>query len=298
MLRSVLLTFSALVWLVLSVPGNGHADTSLCTSYDTPEVKRVVSFVHDAVQLLEEKGEGAFEDFSTHGSRWYSGDRYLFALDMEGTMVLDPPFPNLIGTNAANFRDLSGKLTIQLMLDQVKFFGRIDGWVHYLWPQPGEVNPRWKSSYVHQAETPSGQRYLVGSGLYEAPMERCFALQQVQDAATYLKHHGKAGFDYLRSRTGPFIWKSVYVFVMDEDNRMVVNPGKPEMEGKPARKWDARGVPFVGGLSDVSSVNEPEWLEYWWPKPGHLAASLKATYIMPITLDGKKYIIGCGVYLD
>lgn len=281
------------------VAGNALAHRVPCTNYSSLLIERVADLVHEGVELVEYEGQSAFKKFSEKGSRWYHGDSYVFVLTRDGSTVCNPPFPQLIGKTTIDFKDVSGKPALKLMIDQVTTYGRISGWVHYLWPIPGQLQPVWKSAYVHLAQAPDGKEYIVGSGVYEAPMERCFAVQQVQDAAIYLENHGVDGFGFIGSRTGPFVWGSAYVFVVDEDGVQYVNPGQPELEGqKIARLRDAKGSLLMQHILDVGKLGKPIWIDYWWPKPGQIAPSEKSTYIKPIMIDGKRFIVGCGVYSD
>lgn len=296
--RFFILSFQAFLLTTL-MAGNVWADLAPCPNYSSPLVKRVVDFVHDGVELVECEGESAFKEFSVNGSRWFQGDSYLFVLTIDGSIVCNPPFPQLIGRAYIDFKDVSGKPALKMMLDQVTKYGRDSGWVHYLWPVPGQVQPVWKSAYVHLAQTPDGKKFIIGSGLYEPPMERCFAVQQVMDAAMHLEQHGVDGFDFIGSRTGPFVWGSAYVFIVDEDGVQHVNPGHPNLEGqKLAGARDAKGGILMQRVLDAGTLGEPMWIEYWWPKPGHVAPSEKATFIKPVMIDGKRFIVGCGIYRD
>ena len=72
-----------------------------------------------------------------------------------------------------NDRDLSGKPIGKFLVDRAQQ-GDGRGWVHYQWnhPQPEHRRPVWKSPYVVRVQAPSEKIYLVGSGIYDGPMEK------------------------------------------------------------------------------------------------------------------------------
>ncbi len=284
--------------LILSVAVVANAAALDCEEYENPQTREAVLLVHDAAALIAKKGDAAFKDFSVKGSRWFDGDNYIFVHALDGTLVCNPAYPQLIGKQMIDFKDVSGKPTVRFMVDQVTKFNT-KGWVHYLWPIPGDVELTWKSSFVQLAIAPNGKKYIVGTGLYDVPMERCFAVQQVENAAKLIAKEGAKSFEFLRSRAGPFVWKSTYVYVIGLDGIEYVSPAQSELEGTDiSGLTDATGDKFVGRMLKVAESKKGHWITYKWPKPGHQAASTKEAYIKLVRSGGKEYIVGCGVYLD
>ena len=46
------------------------------------KAKQIEALVNKAAALIESQGKAAFTEFRKSGSEWFSGDTYLFALDM------------------------------------------------------------------------------------------------------------------------------------------------------------------------------------------------------------------------
>lgn len=286
----------------VSMAAYAHASRGgipLCEGLSSSENQHAHDLVHEAVELIGLKGEEAFKDFSVRGSQWFRGDDYIFVHAMDGTLVCNPAFPDMIGDQMIDFKDVTGKPFIRFMRDQVTEFGRDSGWVHYLWPVPGEVEPRWKSSYVHRAVTPGGTSYYVGTGHYSVPMEKCFAIQQVKDAVQLIRKSGPQSFDIVRSRSGPFVWKKTYVLVIGTDGMIYVNPAQPGNENMNMLNFlAADGSAPVKRFIELLEKQESGWVTYSWPKPGSLEPSTKHTYLELVRFDGVEYMVGCGLYLD
>ena len=64
---------------------------------------------------------------------------------------------------------------------------------------------------------PSGKRHIVGCGIYNMRMDKAFIEDVVNRAAALIAERGKAAFDQLRDRTGPFVFMDTYVFVDSTD---------------------------------------------------------------------------------
>jgi hypothetical protein len=149
--------------------------------------------VDDAAKVLESTGEAAFRDFSVTGSRWRHAETYIFVLDLDGRMLVHPD-QALQGGNALQLTDVNGRPIIRgLLAAATASSGKTDGWYHYQWPVPGEILPRWKSSYVRLVVAPSGQRYVVGSGMYTERMEPAFVVDMVTDAVGQIEDLGRRG---------------------------------------------------------------------------------------------------------
>lgn len=294
-----MIVFAFVVIVLSAQPSRVWASGPQCEEYKNPNVRKVVQLVHEAVALVGKEGKSAFKEFSEKGSKWFKGDVYIYVHAMSGTLVANGAFPSLVGSNMVDFRDLTKKLVVRQSIDQVTKYGRDSGWIHYLWPVPGQVNPSWKSSFVHLAKGPDGEKYYVGAGLYNAPMEACFVVNMVNDASMLIEREGAKAFPYIRSRSGPFLWKDTYVFVLSHEGTTLVNPAQPKLEGQDSSKLrDSNGVMIVEAMKDVASKTGAGWVQYQWPKPGMVPASKKHTYVRRVRSGGKEYIVGCGLYLD
>ena len=134
---------------------------------DAPQsekARHIASLVDKAAGLIQEQGRAAaFAEFRKKGTMWFTGDIYIFADDMAGNVLLNPPSPQNEGTNAIDQKDANGKLLQRAMVELLK--EKEAGWVDYMWPKPGQTNPSRKWSYVRRVNL-DGVPGLVGAGLY------------------------------------------------------------------------------------------------------------------------------------
>ncbi|MBU2524393.1 cache domain-containing protein [Patescibacteria group bacterium] len=267
-------------------------------NYKYQETKDLVALVQDAVKLVEEKGEDSFTDFETPGSKWLNEDMYVFVLDEEGNMVFHVD-PKLKEENQINLKDSSGKPIVKWFLQEALEYEKGEGWTHYQWPKPDTAIEEWKTTYVKKAQAPSGKNYVVGSGIYNAKMEKQFLVDEVKDAAELLETEGLAAFDKLRDPAGEFIYKDTYVFVSNMDGVELVNPAFPELEGQNITDLqDINGKYLQQAIQDSVKDTEEGWADYMWPKPGATESTLKNSYIRKVKVGEEYYIVGSGSYLE
>ncbi|WP_159107391.1 cache domain-containing protein, partial [Azospirillum sp. B506] len=89
---------------------------------------------------------------------------------------------------------------------------------------------------------------------------------------------------------------SEYVFVTDEDGRIEVHGGQPQIEGQNFGAFrDPNGVPFAQLLVDEARKGGG-YVSYSWPKAGRTDASPKIAYAQ--MAPGWKWVVGTGVYVD
>ena len=266
--------------------------------YQYDETRELVALVTDAAERVGSEGEAAFGDFRVAGSRWRQEETYVFVLDPEGNMLLHPD-PALEGKNVMDLKDINGKPIIRGLIDAAMSLpGKPEGWYHYQWPVPGGLLPRWKSSYVRRVTAPSGNRYVVGSGLYNDRMERTFVEHAVKDAVGQIEKHGAAAFPLFHDPKGPFIAKDAYIFVFDMQGIDLVNPGFPNLEGRNLMDLkDAHGKQLIREMFAVVQTSECGWVDYMWPKPGESVATQKSAYVSRAKMGDRWVLVGCGVYL-
>jgi len=128
----------------------------------SPEAKRIEALVNEAAARVEQEGKAAFAEFRQRGSKWWSGNVYVFAYAPDGTVLLNPAVPTREGKAYPGERDKKGKLFHEALLGTAKNKG--SGWVDYWLPKPGEKEPSQKWSYVKAVKTEGVA--LIGAGFY------------------------------------------------------------------------------------------------------------------------------------
>ncbi|WP_245537264.1 methyl-accepting chemotaxis protein [Thiocystis violascens] len=88
-----------------------------------------------------------------------------------------------------------------------------------------------------------------------------------------------------------------YFWVTDKDDRMVMHPIKPELNGSDTRTHrDADGKRFGAEIADKARAAERGTVEYTWPKAGSTAPIPKIAYFETFPTWG--WIVATGVYVD
>ncbi len=263
------------------------------------ETRNLMDFVTRAASLFEQDGIAACKEFKRPGGAWLLGDAYIFVFDMEGKSVCHPARPSLEGHRLIELRDPDGKPIIELFIRQLEDGGP-DGWVHYLWPRPGQKVLTWKSSYIRRARSPDdGADYIVGGGLYQMAMEKFFVVDRVEEAAELLAEEGTDAFSTLRDKAGGFIFLDAYVFVMSLEGVELVNPAFPELEGRSVLEIQDRTGKFPAReMLRLLENRDVGWVDYYWPRPNEERPSHKDAFVKKVRVGEEVLIVGAGVYYD
>ena len=124
-------------------------------------------FVRCAAQLVEERGELAFDLFLNH-PQWIGGATYLFVLD-ENCRYLATPNPVSAQTGKCDFEDVEGTPVDQEIRARVTSEDG-EGWISYVLQNPVSGQIEGKDSYVVGVPL-DGQLISVAAGLYESQMQ-------------------------------------------------------------------------------------------------------------------------------
>ncbi|MGZ3788089.1 MAG: cache domain-containing protein [Bacteriovorax sp.] len=259
---------------------------------------KLMELVREGATLLEKKGAAAYPEFRKKGSKWFKDDTYFFIWDMNGTRKLHAADPTLEGLDGRNSEDINGRPYGKMFLEIAK--GPTgEGWVHYMYPEPGQIFPAWKSLFLKRATLSSGEKQLIGCGIYHMQMDKTMIEDVVNRACDLVKEKGKAAFDELRNKKGPFYFMDTYVFVDTPDGMEVVNPGAPYLEGKNiADLKDAKGKALARDYIKAAMDNGEKWVEYYWYKPGSNDPTLKKTFVRKVQSGNDIYIVGSGYYIE
>jgi signal transduction histidine kinase len=272
--------------------------TKSASAYQFEETHELVSLVESAALLLQTKGERVLSEFSVPNSKWRNKEKYIFVIDLQGNMLVHPD-PELCGKNTIDLKDVNGKPVIQGLIDAATSLPQKHfGWFHYQWPEPNDLSPRWKSSFVQLAKSPIGKSYIVGSGVYHNLMERSFVIDMVKEAVQQIKIKGKSAFSLFHEPSGRFIAKDAYIFVIDPRGVCLVHPAFPNLQGHNLiNEKDSNKQYFIREMLKTTETKGSGWVNYLWPKPGDNVPTQKSSYVEKVKFNDSWVMVGCGVYL-
>jgi signal transduction histidine kinase len=269
--------------------------TSMEKKMTAPEL---MTLVRDAAIVFEQQGEKAFPEFRIKGSKWFRDNTYFFVWTMDGERFFHAANPAAEGINMSGIKDVLGRPWGRMFLDAVNN-SEGEGWVHYMYTEPGDIFPTWKSSFLKKVSFPSGKNYLIGSGIYNMDMDNAFIEDVVNRASKLVAEHGKEAFPQLRDKTGPFVFMDTYVFVDSINGVELVNAAQPTLEGKNLmNEKDLKGKYIVRDYIDAAVKNDSAWVDYYWYRPGENTQARKYTFVRKVQYGDGTYIVGAGYYPD
>lgn len=268
----------------------------LTTTSPKMTAQELMSLVRDAAKVFEQQGEKAYPDFREKGSRWYKEGTYFFVWTMDGIRNFHAADPSSEGVNVSGLKDIHSRPFGKMILD-AGATKEGEGWVHYMYPEPGDIFPTWKSSFVKRVTFPSGKKFIIGCGIYNMTLDKVFIEDVVNRAATLVAEGGKDAFPKLRDKTGSFVFMDTYVFVDNPEGIELVNPGQPSLEGKNLiREKDLHGKPVVREYIDAAMKKGSAWVDYYWYRPGDNKIAKKNTYVKKVQHGKETYVLGSGLY--
>ncbi len=122
-------------------------------------------------------------------------------------------------------------------------------------------------------------------------------VSKCQQAAKLIQDKGiDAAIKSIGDKSGPFVWKDTYVFLMNMDGKMLAHPMKPALTEKETlvNVKDTAGKPLFLEFIEMANNKGSGWVDYMWPKPGQDKPVAKSSYIYRV--PGTQYIVGAGIY--
>ena len=284
-------------WLLVGC-GVYLADAPRGAPVATMTAPDLMALVRDGAAVLAKTGENAFPEFRVKGSRWLHDGTYFFVWDMDGTRLFHATDLTLEGTKGSDAKDVHGRPYGKMLLD-VAASTTGEGWVHYMYPEPGNIFPAWKSTFVKRVTFPSGRQRVVGCGVYDMKMDKALIEDVVNRASALVAERGREAFGQLRDRTGPFVFMDTYVFVDSPDGVELVNPAQPSLEGKNLIDMrDLNGKALAQDYIATAMRDGSGWVQYAWYKPGTNTLAAKHAFVRRTQSGRDVFIVGSGVYID
>ena len=258
----------------------------------------LMTLVRDAAAVFEKQGEKAYPEFRKKGSKWFRDDTYFFVRTMDGILVFHAAEPAREGQDDSAIKDALGRPFGEMILNAAATQSG-EGWMHYMYPEPGSIFPAWKSVFVKRVTFPSGKQYVVGCGIYNMQMDKAFIEDVVNHAAALVAERGQEAFSQLRDKMGPFVFMDTYIFVQTPDGTELVNPALPSLEGRNLIDLkDLKGKAVIQEEIAAAMKDGSAWVDLYWYKPGNNVPARKLTYVRKVQSGQNTYIVGSGIYME
>ncbi|ADN37458.1 putative cache sensor protein [Methanolacinia petrolearia DSM 11571] len=258
----------------------------------------LTTFVDNAAVYAKENGkEAALKEFNDVNGSFIDGELYVFAYEMNGTVIALPYQQELLGAARTGISDSNGVEFINGLIDAASDGG---GSIYYIYPNPEDnFQKEFKLSYV----VPVDDDWFVGSGIYlpEIPAEFNISekdelVKRVKNARDYAQENGKekAVSDF-NDLNGTFADGGKYIFAYDYEGNTLALPYQPEYIGiNRLDLLDTYGVKILGWESSAAkSGGGFVYVQYFDPDTGE--ARLKLCYVSPVD---DEWFVGSGIYTE
>ena len=297
------LEFDKQKWRVAIVRDIDQDDGTEVLKNGTGEVKEgdlnasitsLTKYVNDAAAFAHEQGrEEALSSFNNLSGPFVSGDRYIFAYDMNATTLALPYQAGLIGKNRSNMTDANGLEIMPGLMDLAKNGGGI---MYYVYPNPAEeYKPQLKLVFV----TPVDGDWFIGSGIYlpfiQAVVDkdtRDSLIQRVENAVRHSEDVGKEkAIDDFNDINGSYADGGDYIFAYEFDGTTLALPHQPEIIGTSRINYtDKYGSPIIRQEIDAAKRGGGYvYIVYY--NPDTRSDNLKLCFVSPA---GKDWLVGSG----
>ncbi|MFH0784676.1 MAG: cache domain-containing protein [Pseudomonadota bacterium] len=209
---------------------------------------------------------------SLRNIRFSNGKGYYFAINMNGTIELNPIHPELEGQNISAQKNAQGQYVVADILEIARSSG--EGFYQYTWYKPNKPGREYpKISLVKYIEELD---WVIGTGEYlddftsELQKDICRRVEQIR--------FGKEKKDY------------VFVATWDGIGKSFPATGKNMLETK-----DANGVSIVKELIEKAKTGGG-FVRYVMPSIGGVQSKPKLSYAAPIR--EWEWYVGAGIYID
>ena len=117
------------------------------------ELKQLISMVQinvkRAIAYYKKNGKAAtLKELNQPDGRFVFDSIYVFAYDLEGTVIAHPKNPSLIGGKLYDVPDEEGKFFRREVVFKAKTDGK--GWVEYKYTEPKSKQTLWKKTYIEK----------------------------------------------------------------------------------------------------------------------------------------------------
>ena len=251
------------------------------------------------VSLLEKEGDKALKKITEMNADAYVAGG-IFVIDPKDGKILVSPSEGSIGRSALDNEKINTKAIVQEAISkaQDKLNDR-------------ETLLQWFTSapialldyYTNVVISSTGQLYVVAIGKKDLDMQRLFITKLVNNACDLIKESGiKKSIKVFNKENSYFKFKDTYMFIYGADKSnygvCIYNPNFSQDTGKNMINLrDRYGYP-IKEILKVAANGGDGWVKGAANKPGEKQVLTKDYYVKGVSVDGKNFAVGSGVYLS
>jgi two-component system, NarL family, sensor kinase len=289
---------------VIAQENNSRAVAGLMTAGD------LAVSVQNASGFAESVGkEAAIAEFSKKDGLFSRGNAYVYAHDVNGTLLAHPYLPEEAGKNRTDATDIRGLPFVRIGTQTASNGG---GFIAYLYPAPGgeSINESARDAYVPKIGyvAPVGDSWWIGSGLYFSDMAGCGSdgypepvsrmVTLVEECAAFGRGHAQEiAFLEISNRSGRFVnSEEHYIYAYDYNGTLLAHPYLQDLIGTSLiEREDSFGMKNIRALCDTSRTGGG-FIVFVWPNPAREnREEIKIGYVLPVD---DEWWVGSGVYLS
>lgn len=254
------------------------------------------AFVAGAPAYAREHGRtDALAAFNDPDGEFVRDELYIFAYDMNGTVLALPFQQGFVGTDRSGVHDSGG---VAYIAGMSRLAAEGGGGIYYLYPNPARgYAEELKLGYV----LPVDETWFVGSGIYIPDAGTTFntsiretLVQRVKAARDFAQEQGReAACAAFNDLSGEFADGGAYIFAYGTDGTTLALPYQPEFIGKNRLDLEDRyGVRVILLESAAAEAGGGfVYVTYYNPDTG--VDGLKLCYVAPVDTE---WFVGSGVY--
>jgi signal transduction histidine kinase len=243
-----------------------------------------VSYFNEIVHARGLAAQDAFGAFTYPLGRFVYGDLYLYAVDFNGINMAHGDRPGLVGVNAWNYQDETGKYVNQEIINQLKNTSA-GVWVEYISRRAPKV------VYAQKVADKQGNQYFIACGYYPTA-NREKVVDLVRQGYQYIKMHGigRATQAFTDPRDDSFRFGDLELFVYDMKGKVIAHGENQELVG--TNQWDAKDA--AGNYYVQNIIHKAQegggWINY------KLKNSFLSAYVEAVDVGLERYVIGSGLF--
>jgi signal transduction histidine kinase len=250
--------------------------------------------------MLEKDGDKALKKISEMNADAHAAGG-IFILNPSNGAILVSPSEESIGKEALDNEKINGKAIVQEAIRKAQ--SKLNGTGRTLLQWFSSAPIALKDYYTNAVISNNGQLFVIAIGKNDLNMQRLFITKIVKNAADLIESSGiKKSIAVFNKENSYFKFKDTYIFIYGADKTnwgtCIYNPNFPQDAGKNMINLkDRYGYP-IKEILKVATEDGDGWVKGAANKPGKKQALNKDYYVKSVSVNGKNYVVGSGIYLS
>ncbi len=264
-------------------------------SFDNKNLDHAFNLLSDATDMILDKKESCFKNFSEYKTKWFNKEDFVIVLDKTGKCLVNE---NVLKQNnfIVNGKALKYGDFCNWVIKEINLTNNMEGIIYYLSYCSSIFNLEMKAFLYKKVFISNDKCYIVATIKDQIFLEKALVEKELNLYSDILKNKNFASFPILRLKSDTFFGNKNFFFILNNNGDIIFSTAKEDfsdfLKGKKTINYkDVTNKFYMKNLLNQSNMQLHGSLSYFFAEDNNKYAYTRHIFFQKILINKEKFLI-------